>query len=275
MFDVAVLLGWFELQRHEANPATFQVAHLRHVVHWGRVPKLLTDPTGLLRETYGWGTAAFDADALVTRLGGVLQHLAAEVRRRELPVIPLARLHGATPPAHQPQIQLFVTLLGSSGPLAGDVGISVFGLPPTAPGAVDGGLGLAPYAAGTASLRIPLSSTLSVGLSAQADLSSGLALVLRPGNDPQLRTGLNETQAGTAGPGGAVNLDVTLAVPQGTVPMTLLAAGAAKIESRLGRSRSGRARGRRRNRRDVAPADPGRPTDRDTRGLAFHAGGAT
>ena len=231
VFDVAVLLGWFELQRRDADPATFQVAHLRHVVHWDRVPMLLTDPSGLLRETYGWGTTTFDADALVTRLGGVLQHLAAEVHRRELPAIPLARLHGGTPPAHQPQIQLFLPLLGSSGALTGEVGISVFGLPPTAPGATDGGLGLAPYAAGTASLRIPLSSTLSLGMSAQADLGSGLALVLRPGSDPGLRTGLNEPQVGSGGPGAELQLDLTLAVPQGAASMTLLAAAGAKIEA--------------------------------------------
>ncbi|HEU5102576.1 MAG TPA: DUF6603 domain-containing protein, partial [Roseiflexaceae bacterium] len=229
VFDAALLLGWFELRRHEADPATFQVAHLRHVVHWHRVPMLLSDPSGLLRETYGWGTPTFDADALVTRLGGALQHLAAQITRRELPAIPLARLHGGTPPAHQPQLQLFLALLGSSGPLAGEAGISIFGLPPTAPGAGDGGLGLAPYAEGGASLRLPISSTLSAGMSAQADLGSGLALVLRPGSDPVLHTGLNQPQAGTSSPGGALQLDLTLAVPQGAPAMTLLAGGGARV----------------------------------------------
>lgn len=230
-FDIAVLLGWFELQRHAADPAIFQVAHLRHVVHWDRVPMLFTDPSGLLRETYGWGTAAFDADTLVTRLGGALQHLAADVTRRELPAIPLARLHGGPPPAHPPQTQLFLSLLGASGPLSGEVGISLFGLPPTALGAVDGGLGLAPYANGSASLRIPISSTMSVGMAAHADLGSGLALVLRPGADPLLRTGLNLPEAGTASPGADMQLDLTLAVPEGAPPMTLLSAGGATIEA--------------------------------------------
>jgi hypothetical protein len=231
VFDVAVLLGWFELQKHEADPATFQVAHLRHVVHWDRVPILFSDPARLFRETYGWGTTTFDPDTLVTRLGGVLQHLATEVRRRELPAIPLARLHGGTPPAHQPQIQLLLPLLGSSGSLTGEVGISVFGLPPTTPATSDGGLGLAPYAAGTASLRIPLSSTLSLGMSAQADLGSGLALVLRPGSDPVLLTGLNQEQSGVGGPGAEVQLDLTLAIPQGAEAMTLLSIEGAKIEA--------------------------------------------
>jgi hypothetical protein len=230
-FDIAVLLGWFELRRYDADPVTFQVAHLRHVVHWDRVPMLFSDPAGLLRETYGWGTAAFDADALVTRLGGALQHLAADITRRQLPPIPLARLHGGPPPAHQPQTQLFISLLGASGPLSGEVGVSLFGLPPTAPGAVDGGIGLAPYAESAASLRLPLTSTMSFGMSAHADLGSGLALVLRPGADPLLRTGLNQPQAGTASPGGELQLDLTLAVPQGAPAMTLLSAGGANVEA--------------------------------------------
>ena len=94
VFDIAVLLGWFELQRLDADPAKFQVKHIRHVVHWDRVPKLFTDPAGLFRETYGWGTPTFDPDTLVIRVGAVLQHIAAEVRHRQLPAIPLARMHG-------------------------------------------------------------------------------------------------------------------------------------------------------------------------------------
>ncbi|MCM3874150.1 MAG: hypothetical protein ND895_25970, partial [Pyrinomonadaceae bacterium] len=232
VFDIAALLGWFELQRHEADPASFQVKHLRHVVHWDRVPKLFTDPTGLLQETYGWGTATFDSDAFVVRVGGVLQHVAAEVRHRKLPDIPLARLHGGTVPQHRPQIQLFLPLLGSSGPLTGEVGISVFGLPPTASGGVDGGLGLAPYAEGATTLRLTLSSTLSIGMSATADLGSGLALVFRPGTEPVLRTGLNKAQAGTSDAGAEVKLDLTFAVPKGVAPITLLEIGGSKVEAK-------------------------------------------
>ncbi len=231
VFDIAALIGWFELRRYDADPATFQVVHLRHIVHWDRLPMLLSDPIGLLRETYGWGTTAFDADTLVTRLGGVLQHLATEVTRRELPAIPLARLHGGTPLAHQRQIQLLLPLIGSNGPLTAEAGISVFGLPASAPGVADGGIGFAPYASGTANLRIPLSSTLSIGMSASGDLGSGLALLLRPGSTPLLRTGLNEPQAGTGASGAEVKLDLTLAAPEGAESITLLTAGSTKIEA--------------------------------------------
>lgn len=53
-FDLALLLGWFELAPHEADPQRFQVAHLRHVVHWDRVPALFSDPAQLMGDVYGW-----------------------------------------------------------------------------------------------------------------------------------------------------------------------------------------------------------------------------
>ncbi|HKR86506.1 MAG TPA: hypothetical protein VJS37_20260, partial [Terriglobales bacterium] len=219
VFDVAILLGWFELKKFEADPAKFQVEHLRHIVHWDRVPKLFTDPDHLFREVYGWGTTTFDPNALVIRLGSVLEHLSSQVSQRPLPALPLARLHGGTPPTHAPQIQLFLPFIGSGPPISAEAGISVFGLPPTTAAGIDGGIGLAPYGKGTAALRFPLSSTLSIGLSSKADLGTGLALVLRPNKDPELRTGLNEPQAGTGSAGAEVKLDLTLAAPKDEPPM--------------------------------------------------------
>jgi hypothetical protein len=229
-FDVAVMLGWFELQPHEADPQRFQVAHVRHVVHWDRVPMLFTEPEGLLREVYGWGTPEFDAGTLVARLGACLQHVSTQVERRELPAAPLARLHGGPPPDHPPQTQLFLTLLAGSGLLTGEAGITLFGLPPTTQGGSDGGLGLGPYAEGGAALRIPLSSTLSVGLEAGAELGTGLALVLRPDTEPLLRTGLNESDAASAAAGARVRIDLTRAAPAES-SIALLATDGARVEA--------------------------------------------
>ena len=232
VFDVASLLGWFELERLDADPARFQVPHLHHSVRWSRIPKLFTAPTELFRETYGWGTPEFDPDTLVIRVGAVLQHIAAEVRHRKLPAIPLARMHTGSSREHAPQLQLLLPLLGSAGPLSGETGISVFGLPPTTAGGADAGLGLAPYAEGTAAIRLPLSSIFSVGMSAKADLGSGIALVFRPDKDPVLHTDLNKPQAGVAGAGGELKLDLTLAMPEGAAPLTLISAGGATIEAK-------------------------------------------
>ena len=222
-FDIAVLLGLFELRREPADPARFQVAHLRHVVHWDRLETMVTAPSDLLRDVYGWGTSAYDATALVVNLAAVLQHLAVGVRRRELGALPLMRLHGAPPPAHPPMTQLFLPLVGSDVAGSSEAGMTVFGLPPTAAGGVDGGLGIAPYARGTAELRVPLTSRLSVGLAAAGDLGTGIALLLRAGVDPDLRTGLNTENPGRATAGATMSVDLTLADADGSEPVTLLA----------------------------------------------------
>jgi hypothetical protein len=232
-FDIAVLLGLFELRQEPADPAHFQVAHLRHIVHWDRLETLFTDPGKILHDVYGWGTPAFDATTLVNRLGAVLQPIALRVRRRDLPAVPLQRLHGAPPPPGPLPTQLFITLLGAAGPLSGEAGLTVFGLPPTTAGGADAGLGIAPYADATAELRIPLSSRLSIGLSAGADLGTGLALVLRPGVDPKLRTDMNEDQPGDGAPGAKVQVDLTFAGPSGSTDrITLLSAEAVTVAAK-------------------------------------------
>ena len=54
---VGALLGVFEVKQLPADPSIFQVAHVRQVVRWDRLATLFTDPTQLMREVYGWGTA--------------------------------------------------------------------------------------------------------------------------------------------------------------------------------------------------------------------------
>ena len=109
--------------------------------------------------------------------------------------------------------QLFLPLLGSDVAGSSEAGLTVFGLPPTVADGVDGGLGIAPYARGTAELRVPLTSRLSVGLAAAGDLGTGIALLLRR-HDPDLRTGLTESPARAAA-GATMSVDLTLADPTG------------------------------------------------------------
>src|SRR4030095_5152427 len=51
---VGALLGVFEFRQLPADPAIFQVAHVRQVVRWDRLSTLFTDPTQLMRDVYGW-----------------------------------------------------------------------------------------------------------------------------------------------------------------------------------------------------------------------------
>ena len=211
-----VLLGVFELTLMPADPAIFQAEHVRQVVRWDRLSPLLSDPTDVLHEVYGWGTATFDGNTLITNLGRVLEYLAADARVRPLPRAAEEQLAGrAVPEADAaPGAQLFVSLAKGLGFDRVDVGLSLYPLRPTAPGATDGGLGLSPYAFGTTETSFPLSDTVSLILSASPHVQGGVSLMLRAGRDPELKTGLLEPPPSGAPPA-AFALTVRSAAPEG------------------------------------------------------------
>lgn len=70
-------------------------AYTRKVFHFDRTAKLFTDPSGLLREVYGWGQAGFDAIALFVVLKNLLQ------RRFDIPAEILQ------PPGEPPLLEAF------------------------------------------------------------------------------------------------------------------------------------------------------------------------
>src|SRR6266540_2511350 len=154
---LAQFCGVFVFEPHDADPTTFQVAHVRHTVRWDRVGRLLTDPGGLFREVYGWGTADFDADALILNLATVLQVFGVASRTRPLPRRAEEQLVGRAMPeadAH-PALQLLVSLVK--------------------------GLGF---------------DRLGLIVDASVDVSQGVAFLLRPGAPPTFRVDLGSSASG-------------------------------------------------------------------------------
>jgi hypothetical protein len=200
---VGQLLGILLLEPHAADPERFQVEHVRCVVRWDRLPLALTDPGGLFREVYGWGTADFDADALIGNLAGVLLYAGVGGRVRPLPRRVEERLGGQQVPEDDtgPAVQLLVSLVEGVGVDPLEVGVSLFPLQPTAPGGDDAGLGIGPYLEGTTATSFPLAVRLALQLEATVDLRGGVALVLRPDQEPELQTDVDRSPAGGSADG--------------------------------------------------------------------------
>lgn len=196
----AVLLGVVELKLLPADPAIFQVQHVRQTVRWDRLSTLFGEPDQLMRDVYGWGTPAFDGRLLVGNIGRLAEHFADQVGLRALPRTVEEQLAGEpVPPADdEPGAQLMVTLARGLGDGAHEVGLSIFSLHATQAGGSDGGIGVAPYLRHAATQRFMLSSRLALEFSASADIDDGLALVLRAGRDAQLFSGLIERSATTS-----------------------------------------------------------------------------
>ncbi len=156
---LGVLLGLFEMTRLPADPAKFQVEHVRQVVRWDRFGPLLKDPTGILSEVYGWGTPDFKGNTLVMNLGGFLDHFCDTLALRPMPREVEQSLVGhAVPEADtDPAAQLFASIAKGLGDGAYDVGVSLYPLRPSSAGASDGGLGLSPYVIAATDTHIELS----------------------------------------------------------------------------------------------------------------------
>jgi hypothetical protein len=193
-----LLLGWFELKPLPADPARFQVEHVRQIVHWDRIPRLFTDPSGLLRDVYGWGTAQADVNTLIANIALLLDHLAADTRVRALPRRVEEQITGQPAPAadSDPATQLFHSFAKGLGFDAFDVGVSAYALRPTTASGTDAGIGVSPYAIGTTETSFPISDATSLVLDTTIDLESGVALVLRGGRDPEVVSGLVRPASG-------------------------------------------------------------------------------
>jgi hypothetical protein len=191
---VGVLVGLFELTLMPADPSIFQVEHVRQVVRWDRVGPLVTDPGGVVRDVYGWGTPDFDGNQLVTNIAGVLEHVAADLRVRPLPRAVEELLVGRPLPDGQVRpLQLFVSLDKGLGFDAHDVGVSLYALGATEVAGSDGGIGISPFVFGTADVSFPLSDRLALEVEGAVEFDTGLALVLRAGADPELVSNLLAT----------------------------------------------------------------------------------
>ena len=184
VYSLLVLIGIFHVEAKQADATIFQVEHVQRSLMYGRIGKLLSDPGGLAAEAYGWGTADLDSAALLINVAQLLQAFGATLRPG-----PLSRrveeslLGRAVPEADtQPMPRVVIDLIRGLGLDPLTVGLSVFGLRPTGAGGADGGIGVAPFVAGTAELVFPLSASGEAQLELEGSVASelGVALLARP-----------------------------------------------------------------------------------------------
>jgi hypothetical protein len=199
---VMQLLGLREVTEEEADPAKFQTAFTRRRLRPDRLPTLLTDPSGLARDVYGWGTPALDTVRLFDALLAVGFAVLMPGRMRYPGHEVLEALDAGVDVTADADLPYeFVQPLISFG----DVGLAIglLATPPRPPQAQ----GLVATLLGTGALHgeLPLGPGTVLHVDADMDLSTGLSVILRPGQDPQARFALG-------GPGASEFLTGRLAV---------------------------------------------------------------
>jgi hypothetical protein len=186
------IFGVVSMRTFPADPAKFQLEHVRPVINWDAFPKLFSDPVGLLQSRYGWGTPAFDGGSLVANMSALLEAIGEPVRKRTLPRRVEEQLSGGFIPEADtaPAVQLIASLTRGDATSGLDAGMSFFPLRPTAPGAPDGGVALNPFVHGFTNLQFPLAPQTTLEFESSAGLDSGVVLQFRPGTAPSLKSGL-------------------------------------------------------------------------------------
>jgi hypothetical protein len=190
-FAVLHLIDVIDYPHFEADPSKFQIEHVRPVIHYRHFKTLVTDPAQLAKEAYGWNTPQFVAMRFLQRLNLLFQTLGMRSRiqplNRDAEQIWLNRTVSETA-GTMPQLITF--FFEERGAIAGfRLGLSMFGVRPTAEGATDGGLGLVPIVQGQVQGSIPFFrfEDTFIDLAVEASLLKGMALILRPAHDPELR----------------------------------------------------------------------------------------
>ena len=200
-FAILHLIDVFDYPYFEADPAIFQLEHVRPVIHYGHFKTLFADPAQLAQEAYGWNTPQFASMRLLQRLGLLLQTLGMQHRIQPLDhEAEEVWLNRTVAEDAELMPQLITFLFEERGAVAGfRLGLSIFGARPSAEGASDGGLGLVPIVRGEVEGEIPLHAFEDTvfEFSAQAEVLKRIALILRPNLPLQVQTASSLGQLAT------------------------------------------------------------------------------
>ena len=211
------LLGVIEIASRPEDPAHFQPAFQLRTVHWDRVGTLFSDPVQLMKDVYGWGGPSIDLAPLQEALFS-LSFALGFPGTYDFPSPGLLKTIAPGVATPKPDRSFELTLF-DYGVVKATALITT--VPKASPGEIQG-LAVAVVATGSLDkLEIPLGADLTLGLGATIDASAGVALVLKPGQVPQLIANYD----GPASPVTAGELTATLryARADSEDPFTLLA----------------------------------------------------
>lgn len=184
IFNILIVLGLAELREVSEDDPTFTSEHTRYILHYGRLGQLISDPTGLFHDIYGWGTDTADLNLLIERLYDFVLALGIPA---SLEYPEYEKEVNLSAPAVVPEEgeaeypELRVPIVYTDDMAAAEAGITLLPVPPIVSGGAPG-LALCPYATGSISEDVPIDDEglWVLSLSASLDLVLGIGLLFRP-----------------------------------------------------------------------------------------------
>jgi hypothetical protein len=176
------LLGIVDEVATPANGAAGRLDYVRNQIRWDRLGKMLSDPSTLLKDVYGWGST-FLHDSFVRRLQRVLVAFG-------LPASLYRPFHGLVsqyysdsnpflPTVHELRAPFFVDSNSSIG--YADLGFALLPIPPaTDKNAAPNGFLVGPYVRAAVQQAIPLGGPFTLNLHGGLDSEDPVGLEIRP-----------------------------------------------------------------------------------------------
>ncbi|MEV6911465.1 DUF6603 domain-containing protein [Amycolatopsis sp. NPDC051071] len=176
-----------------APPAGNRPPYMRVSLDITDLPRLLSDPAGVLKDAFGWGTAEFRFGALASRVDDLLAALGVHIAVEDLGTAAAEAVVGDSAnrvktiksvffervPSLQNRMSAEIRLVGVPG---------VGGGPP--------GLALLPSFDGSAGVELPLAPGITVLIRSDLDLKGGVALRFLPGQGIETVVGFEKGSPG-------------------------------------------------------------------------------
>jgi hypothetical protein len=195
----AVLLAGGVITRTQRAAAGKRPAYERLDVAWGAVGELVHDALSTLRNAYGWGTPAFAQRSFVDNMVILGDALGCRVFSHSISA-PLRDIlnQGATSTTLLQDSNVRWQIAGTTlSPATVQCGVDFFVLPPTA--TAQAGIAVSPYVKGLGGAAFDITDSLSIDLKAGFDISKGVLVGIRPGQDVTVRGDLLSASPATAG----------------------------------------------------------------------------
>lgn len=162
----------------------FRIPYERWTIHWQNLPRVISEPDRLIRETWGWG-GAFDHELLDAILGETLRALRLPARSAPLTGPLRQRWYADGNPALAEVSTLAVPLIATASAdrtVYAELGVALTPIPPRGqPNAAPAGFALTPLASGSISGGGRSDSVVRLIVRGGFDLDGVLGAEVRPG----------------------------------------------------------------------------------------------
>lgn len=167
-----------------APPAGGRPAYKHLALDVSDLPKVLGDPSQVLRNAYGWGTPDFDYAALASQIDNLLVTLGADVRIDAVEPATASAVQGPREPGGA-LVRAVRGILFNQAHTSAEIRL----MPVPADGTALPGVALLPAFDGALAVTFPLGADLEVTVTSNLDLAGGVALLARPGQPLEMVLG--------------------------------------------------------------------------------------